>query len=431
MIKLLTAIALAWAAALLLPLELGWVALGFSLLALAGVLVYRFARRLLAPRLRPERWLLVGSEETAELLRRSSVLRDHAVIAGAVPAHHEGPASEHRREALEAVGRYGANRVVIADGDTGDGDLLELVRAFKSVGVPIGLLPRPLQLLEAPGALPSTVGGIPMIKVEALAARSAIPYSGPDRRRDRTARITVVVPAMNEGANIGQVLSQLPEDLHEVLLIDGDSSDDTVAVARRAYPGIEVLAQSGRGKGDALRLGFAAATGNMIVMLDADGSADPAEIPRFAAALEAGADFAKGSRFVAGGGSADITPLRRLGNSALSASANRLHGTHFTDLCYGYNAFWTRCLPFISLDTPGFEVETLINLRVADAGLRISEVPSFEAERISGQSNLNTFRDGFRVLRTIVAETHRRRTIHPDRHPLIEAADPSAGTAAG
>ena len=124
-------------------------------------------------------------------------------------------------------------------------------------------------------------------------------------------------------------------------------------------------------------------TGNLVVMLDADGSANPAEIARFVAALEAGADFAKGSRFLEGGGSADITLLRRLGNAVLSGTANRLHGTRFTDLCYGYNAFWARCLPFISLDVPGFEVETLINLRVAGAGMNVVEVPSYEENSIS------------------------------------------------
>jgi hypothetical protein len=74
------------------------------------------------------------------------------------------------------------------------------------------------------------------------------------------------------------------------------------------------------------------------------------------------------------------------------------------DLCYGYNAFWTHCLTCISLDTPGFEVETLMNLRVASAGLKISAVPSFEAERFYGQSNLNAVLDGGRVLRTIIKE---------------------------
>jgi hypothetical protein len=152
-------------------------------------------------------------------------------------------------------------------------------------------------------------------------------------------------------------------------------------------------------------------------MLDADGSAEPSEIPRFVEALEAGADFAKGSRFLEGGGSTDITRLRSLGNAVLSGTANMLHGTHFTDLCYGYNAFWARCLPFISLDVPGFEVETLINLRIAAAGMKITEVPSYEADRISGASNLNTFRDGFRVLGTILSEARRRRAIRTGPPP--------------
>jgi hypothetical protein len=139
-------------------------------------------------------------------------------------------------------------------------------------------------------------------------------------------------------------------------------------------------------------------------MLDADGSADPAEIPYFVDCLIGGADFAKGSRYIEGGGSADLTMVRQLGNWALSRTANLLYGTRYTDLCYGYNAFWVQCLPYLSVDVAGFEVETLLNVRVAKAGLQVAEVPSFEAERIHGDSHLRTFRDGFRVLRTMVRE---------------------------
>ena len=166
------------------------------------------------------------------------------------------------------------------------------------------------------------------------------------------------------------------------------------------------MTQSGRGKGDAFRTGFAAVTGDIIVMLDADGSADPAEIPRFVDCLVAGADFAKGSRFLERRRQRrhdHAPPARQLGAEQHRQPPLR---DRYTDLCYGYNAFWARCLPFISLDVPGFEVETLINLRVAGAGLKITEVPSFEAERIHGESHLNTFRDGFRVLRTILREVH-------------------------
>ena len=428
-IRLLVAALFAWVASLLTPLD------GPAQLALWAffVLLDTAARKIGSPLMQRfdviERWVLVGDEATAERLRAYQPLRAFATVVGTVPPGEDGTHSAGRVAALEVVDRYHADRVVIASHRADDESLLDLVRAFKSIGVPVSLLPRPLDLLEAPAATPSQVGGVPLIEVEELATRRSTPYRGPDRRQNRRTRVSVVVPAMNEEWNIGQVLAQLPKDLHEVILVDGNSHDDTVEVARRAYPGIRVLTQGGRGKGDAFRTGFAAVTGNLVVMLDADGSANPAEIPRFVEALEAGADFAKGSRFLPGGGSADITPTRRLGNTLLSGTANLLHGTNFTDLCYGYNAFWARCLPFISLDVPGFEVETLINLRIAGAGMKITEVPSYEEDRISGQSNLKTFRDGFRVLGTILGESRRRRSIHRERRPIVEHEAQEASTA--
>jgi hypothetical protein len=415
-IRYLVAALFAWSASLLTPLgSLDQLVLWLGFIAIDSV-----SRSLMAPyieRLNPqERWVLVGDEEVADRLRAYAPLKKYANVVGTVPPAEKDPGTAGRVAALEVVERYHADRVVISSQNADDEGLLELVRAFKSIGVPVSLLPRPLDLLEAQSATPSRVGGVPLIEVEALAARGAIPYKGPDRRAIRSTKVSVVVPAMNEEKNIGPVLSELPEGLHEVILVDGNSKDNTIEAARAAYPSIRVTSQSGRGKGDAFRTGFAAVTGNLVVMLDADGSADPAEIPRFIAALEAGADFAKGSRYMEGGGSADITRLRSLGNSVLSGTANMLHGTHFTDLCYGYNAFWARCLPFISLDVPGFEVETLINLRMASAGMKITEVPSYEKERISGVSNLKTFRDGFRVLGTIFKEGRRRRSLRHPRH---------------
>lgn len=428
-IRLLVAALFAWSASLIAGLD------GGAQLALwAGfVAIDTLARKLGEPlfqRLdRSERWVLVGDENTAQRLRAYEPLRAYARVVATVPPGNDDSQAAARVAALEVVDRYRADRVVIGDRQADDEGLLELVRAFKSIGVPVSMLPRPLDLLEAPAATPSQVGGVPLIDVEALATRRSVPYEGPDRRRSRKTKVSIVVPAMNEEGNIGHVLRRLPEDLHEVILVDGNSVDGTIESAEAAYPGIRVLSQSGRGKGDAFRTGFAAVTGNLVVMLDADGSADPAEIPRFVAALEAGADFAKGSRFLPGGGSADITRLRSLGNSFLSGTANLLHGTHFTDLCYGYNAFWARCLPFISLDVPGFEVETLINLRIAAAGMKITEVPSYEEDRISGQSNLNTFRDGFRVLGTIFSEARRRRAIRHGRQSAASVHLKEAETA--
>jgi glycosyltransferase involved in cell wall biosynthesis len=199
-------------------------------------------------------------------------------------------------------------------------------------------------------------------------------------------------------------LSYLPPIVTEVILVDGHSSDETVAIAQQLLPTIHVIQQTGKGKGDALRTGFAACSGDIIVMLDADGSANPDEIPRFVEALLQGNDFAKGSRFLTGGGSYDITFLRRLGNFGLRTLVNLLFATRFSDLCYGYNAFWRYCLDYVEITCDGFEVETLINIRMHKAKLKIAEIPSVEYARIYGQSNLNTFRDGWRVLKMIVKE---------------------------
>lgn len=236
--------------------------------------------------------------------------------------------------------------------------------------------------------------------------------------------VSVVVPAMNEAANLPHVFEAIPDDVLEVILVDGRSVDDTVAVARGLRPSVRVVHQNRRGKGNALACGFAVARGDIIVMIDADGSTNPAEIPSFVDALLRGADFAKGTRFIVGGGSSDITRLRAWGNRALNGIVNVMYHTTYTDLCYGYNAFWRRCLPILSLDASprhnedpstrlwgdGFEIETVINLRVARAGLRVAEVPSFERPRLHGASNLNAFSDGLRVLRTILVERRRAQT---------------------
>ncbi len=250
---------------------------------------------------------------------------------------------------------------------------------------------------------------------------------GPDGQR-RSPRVSVVIPTLNEARNLAYVFATLPDDLHELIVVDGHSTDDTIAVACALRPDARILTQPGRGKGDALRQGFNAATGDLVVMLDADGSTSGAEIPRFVAALQSNADLAKGTRFAPGGGSGDITRSRRMGNRTLNLLVNALYGTRFTDLCYGYNAFWRRCLVHIDIDCDGFEVETLINIRAAKAGLRIREVPSYEAPRLHGTSNLNAWRDGRRVLTTIVREwTPRRRQARPARRRMTPVARPSAG----
>ena len=248
-----------------------------------------------------------------------------------------------------------------------------------------------------------------------------------------TPSVSVVIPALNEARNIPHVFAQIPDDVYEVILVDGFSVDDTVTIAREIRPDVRIVLQTRLGKGNALACGFAAATGEIIAMVDADGSADPGEIPLFVAALLNGADFAKGTRFAEGGGSTDITRLRSFGNYALTSFFNACYSRKYSDLCYGFNVFWRRYVPVLGLDATspllpdgdggrwgdGFEVETLIHVRVAKAGLVVAEVPSFEHPRIHGVSNLNAFRDGRRVLQTILAERRR-----PQSMSVLEVAEP-------
>src|ERR1700759_4207845 len=263
-------------------------------------------------------------------------------------------------------------------------------------------------------------------------------------------RVSVVIPALNEARNLPHVFANMPPDIHEVILVDGYSVDGTVDVARAQWPGIRITAQTRTGKGNALACGFALASGDIIAAVDADGSADPSEIPRFVQALVDGADFAKGTRFAAGGGSTDLTRLRRTGNHVLTSLFNATYGSRYSDLCYGFNVFWRRHAEVLRLDSTspgpsagsrlwgdgfeietlihvraapppgrprgsrlggdGFEIETLIHVRVAQAGLVVAEVPSFEHPRVHGASNLNAVSDGIRVLRTIMTE---RRATRP------------------
>ena len=249
----------------------------------------------------------------------------------------------------------------------------------------------------------------------------------------RAASVSVVIPALNEAANLPHVLPQIPAFVDEIVLVDGNSVDSTIEVARALRPDVRVVLQDRRGKGNALACGFAAASGDIIVMLDADGSTDPHEIPRFVSTLLEGSDFAKGSRYAGGGESRDITRLRALGNRLLAFAVNQLFRTRYTDLCYGYNAFWRHCLPYMNVTCDGFEVETLIHVRLARAGLRVTEVPSVEHPRLFGESKLNAARDGLRVLRTIVRERVRHgvgRHRGEDWEPSYRELDGQLGSAA-
>lgn len=216
--------------------------------------------------------------------------------------------------------------------------------------------------------------------------------------------VSFVIPTLNEAKNLRWCLPRIPGWAHEVIVVDGRSTDDTVAVARELYPNVKIVMEQRSGKGAALKAGFHAATGDIIVMLDADGSMSPEESILFVGALMAGADLVKGSRFMQGAGSDDISVIRMLGNWGLTLAVRLLYRCSFSDLCYGYIAFWAKHVAALDCDCDGFEIETLISVRALKNRLKITEVPSFEWTRVSGLSNLRAVPDGIRVLKTIIRE---------------------------
>lgn len=236
-----------------------------------------------------------------------------------------------------------------------------------------------------------------------------------EERRPANPRVSVVVPAKNEAPNIREILPYLGE-FYEVIVVVSESDTESAEAAREGLPTAKIVYQTRKGKGNALACGFAAVTGDAIVMFDVDGSADPHEIPAFIKALTDGADLAKGSRYCPGGGSDDITFIRSAGNKGLNLLASVLTSTRFTDLCYGYNAFWADQLYMLDLPDlegeedhemvrgDGFEIEALIIGRFALSGAAITEVPSFEHLRYHGNSNLHAVSDGLRVLRTLLQD---------------------------
>ncbi len=239
-------------------------------------------------------------------------------------------------------------------------------------------------------------------------------------RRAHWPTVTVIIPTHNEARNLPFVLRELPELVTEVILVDGASTDATIEVAMLLRPDVIVLQQPGRGKGDAMRVGVARSHGEIVVLMDGDGSTDPHEIEFFVAALISGnADYVKGSRYLSGGGSEDFTRVRNVGNWLLNSCANLLYRTHFSDFCYGFNAFWRECIPFIPIECDGFEVEAQLNCRAVRSNLRIIEVPSIERPRRHGTSHLMPLRDGWRILRTILRERQWQppRSTAPDTRP--------------
>jgi glycosyltransferase involved in cell wall biosynthesis len=224
--------------------------------------------------------------------------------------------------------------------------------------------------------------------------------------------VTVIIPTRNEEKSIAGVIHELNQmGYNDVLVIDGNSWDRTVEHAKEF--GANVMLQNGNGKGDALRQAFnhGDLNGNIVVVMDADGSMDPKEVPLLIKALDSGVDLAKGSRFLSYGCSEDLNLIRRIGNQFFILLVNMFWATNYTDLCYGFAAFKKDSIERLRphLRSTNFEIETEVFIKAKKLGLKVAEVPSMEFRRRYGKSNLSVIKDGFLILKTIAQELVSRR----------------------
>lgn len=220
-------------------------------------------------------------------------------------------------------------------------------------------------------------------------------------------RVIVLIPTLNEERSIAEVIQELKSmGLANILVVDGNSSDKTAGIVEKL--GVNVIHQNGHGKGDALRqaLSYDGVDGDFVVIMDADGSMNPKEVHSFIKALEYGADLVKGSRFLLGGDSEDMTLFRKIGNLFFVRIVNSLWSAKYTDLCYGYAAFKKDAVERLQphLKSKNFEIEAEMFIKARKLGFKVEEVPSIELRRKHGKSNLRAYKDGFRILKTILSE---------------------------
>jgi glycosyltransferase involved in cell wall biosynthesis len=243
--------------------------------------------------------------------------------------------------------------------------------------------------------------------------------------------VSIIIPVINEVENIPLVLPRIPsmQEIGEIILVDGGSRDGTVEAAKTVLPTVHIVRQGGTGKSDAVRCGVQASRGEYVLILDADGSHDPSDIPRFIDFAKSGYDLVKGSRLLPGGGSHDETWLRRALVRLTDIVANALWGTDFTDIVFGMFLIHRQRFLDLRLTSNGFAIETQCMARSMQRGYRIKEIPVIERPRLRGRSHLSIFRDGWYIGSTVFVEFLHllKRSAGRDVARPSDAPDESAG----
>jgi len=213
-------------------------------------------------------------------------------------------------------------------------------------------------------------------------------------------KISVVIPALNEVESIGRVLSEIPKDkVDEILVADGRSTDGTVELVKKL--GYQVIFEEKKGFGAAIASGIKRAQGDIVIILNADGSQNPNDIPKLVDKLEEGYDMVMASRYLPGAGSDDDTLLHRLGNKVFTFLFNIKNKTQLSDVLYFFLAVRKNVFDKVETVSPKFEYCIELPAKVSKAGLKIAQVPSFERKRFGGKAKVNAFPVGLKILLAI------------------------------
>lgn len=218
-------------------------------------------------------------------------------------------------------------------------------------------------------------------------------------------KVTVVIPTLNEAGAIGRVLKEIPKKIvSEIIIIDGHSTDNTATEARAQLRRgkDKFILQKRKGFGNALKQAFEEASGDVIIIMDGDGSQNPRDIPSFLKKIKEGYTYVMGTRYGRGGRSDDDTLIRLIGNRALTLLTNLIHHTKVSDSLYLFIAVTRKDLKKLHLLSPGIEICVEIPIKAHKAGLRFAEVPIIERRRFAGKSKVNAISTGFSILRMIL-----------------------------
>lgn len=212
--------------------------------------------------------------------------------------------------------------------------------------------------------------------------------------------ISIVIPAKDEEKTIGQIIEAVKQYGSDVLVVDGHSKDKTADMAKQH--GARVVLDNKIGKGDAIRVGLKEAAGNIIVFMDADGSHDPADIPKLIQPiLDNQADLVMGSRMRGGSDELHGTPeemLRLWGSEIITLAINLRFGQRMTDYQNGFRAIRASTAKSLRLAEKHTTIEQEMSIECLLKKFRVTEVPTHEYRRAYGDSHISLWRHGPRYV---------------------------------